>query len=258
MKMFKELYLYREMIFSLIRRDLKGRYKGSILGFFWTFLNPLLQLVVYTIVFSTVMQSPIEDYYLFLFVALVPWLMFGTSVSGGCSCIRAQQDMVKKIYFPRQVLPIAYVTSQLVNMLLSFCVVFVVIIVSGNGINLEALIYLPIIIVIEYMLSLGGCLLVSALTVFLRDLEYLLGIITMAWQFLTPIMYDISMVPEELVPIFECNPMTPVIIAYRDILFYKQIPQLRTLTQATIFGVVMVVLGFFVFGKLQKHFAEEM
>ena len=124
MKLWKELYAYREMIFSLVRRDLKGRYKGSILGFLWTFLNPLLQLLVYTFVFSTVMRNGINDYYLFLFVALVPWIFFSTSVSGGAKCIWAQKDMVKKIYFPREVLPISYVTSQFVNMLLSFLVIF--------------------------------------------------------------------------------------------------------------------------------------
>lgn len=258
MRIFNELFAYREMVFSLIRRDLKGRYKGSILGFFWTFLNPLLQLVVYTIVFSVVMQSPIEKYYLFLFAALVPWLMFSTSVSGGCSCIRSQQDMVKKIYFPREVLPVAYVTSQFVNMLLSLLVVFAVLLFSGWGFNGQALLYLPIIMIIEYLLSLGVCLIVSSLTVFIRDLEYLLGIITMAWQFLTPIMYSIDMVPKKLLPIFELNPMTPVIVAYRDILFYKQIPQLETLLQATIFGILAVVVGFIVFGRLQRHFAEEM
>ena len=122
MNTLKELYAYREMIFSLIRRDLKGRYKGSALGFLWTFINPLMQLGVYTLVFSVIMRNGIKDYYLFLFVALIPWIFFSTSLSGGSSCIWAQQDMVKKIYFPREVLPIAFVTSQFVNMLLSFLV----------------------------------------------------------------------------------------------------------------------------------------
>ena len=99
----KELYSYREMIFSLVKRDLKGRYKGSALGFLWTFLNPLLQLAVYTMVFSVIMRAGIEDYYIFLFVALVPWIFFSTSLAGGSSCIWAQQEMVKKIYFPREV-----------------------------------------------------------------------------------------------------------------------------------------------------------
>ena len=102
----KEIYAYREMIVSLVKRDLKGRYKGSALGFLWTFLNPLFQLIVYTMVFSTIMRAGIKDYYLFLFVALIPWIFFSTSLAGGASCIMAQQDMVKKIYFPREVLPI--------------------------------------------------------------------------------------------------------------------------------------------------------
>lgn len=258
MRLFKEIYAYREMIYSLIRRDLKGRYKGSVLGFLWTFLNPLLQLVVYTIVFSMIMEAPVENYYLFLFVALVPWLMFSTSVAGGAGCIRSQQDMVKKIYFPREVIPISHVTSQFINMLLSFIVVFAVLLVSGSGIKLSVLPYLPIIMIVEYLLALGLCLIVSALTVYFRDLEFLLGIIIMAWQFLTPIMYGIDMVPEELIPVFQCNPMTPVIIAYRDILFYKQAPQLETLLSAVIFGLVTVVLGFVIFRRLQRHFAEEM
>ena len=102
MKTLKEIYEYRTMISSLIQRDLRGRYKGSVLGFAWTFLNPLLQLAVYTVVFSTIMRAGIEDYYLFLFVALIPWMFFSSSVSGGASCIMSQKEMVKKIYFPRR------------------------------------------------------------------------------------------------------------------------------------------------------------
>ncbi len=258
MKTIKELYEYREMIFSLVRRDLQGRYKGSVLGFFWTFLNPLLQLGVYTLVFSVIMKNNIKDFYLFLFVALVPWIFFSTSVSGGASVIWSQQDMVKKIYFPRQVLPLAFVTSQFVNMVLSLLVVFFVLIISRKGIHIYAILYLPIIMMVEYILALGMAFLTSSATVYLRDLEYLLGIVTMAWQFLTPVMYSVDMIPDELMPIFNLNPMTPVIIAYRDILYYKRAPQLSTLLHATIFGIILLVLGWFVFEKLQRHFAEEL
>lgn len=258
MQLCKELYAYREMIRSLVRRDLQGRYKGSALGFFWTFLNPLLQLCVYTIVFSMILRNDIEDYYLHLFVALVPWLFFSVSVSGGCSCIRCQQDMVKKIYFPREVLPIAFVTGQFINMLLSFAVVLAVVAFSGRGINFIALLYLPVIMVVEYMLALGAALIVSSATVYMRDLEYLLGIVTMAWQFLTPIMYSIDIVPERLMSLFMLNPMTPIIVAYRDILYFGKIPNLGTLTHAVAVGVGLLVVGFFTFGKLKKRFAEEL
>ena len=254
----KELYLYREMIFSLVKRDLKGRYKGSALGFLWTFLNPLLQLAVYTMVFSVIMRAGIKDYYLFLFVALVPWIFFSTSLSGGASCIWAQQDMVKKIYFPREVLPVSYVTSQFVNMLLSFIVIFGVLIFSGHAINLIAILYLPIIMVVEFVLALGVGMLTSAITVYFRDMEYILGIVAMAWQFLTPVMYAIDMAPEKVRFIFHLNPMTPVIEAYRDILYYGRVPELNTLFSAVIIGVMVLVTGWFTFHRLQKHFVEEL
>lgn len=258
MQLFKEIYAYREMIFSLVRRDLKGRYKGSALGFFWTFLNPLLQLCVYTIVFSIILRNDIEDYYLFLFVALVPWLFFSVSVSGGSSCIRSQQDMVKKIYFPREVLPISFVTSQFVNMLLSLLVVLVIVLLSGRGLNFQALLCMPVVMIVEYMLCLGSALIISSATVYIRDLEYLSGIITMAWQFLTPIMYSITIVPDRLMSLFMLNPMTPVIVAYRDILYFGEVPKLSTLIHAACVGMGLMVVGFLVFGKLKRRFAEEL
>ena len=166
------------MIFSLVKRDLRGRYKGSALGFLWTFINPLLQLLVYTMVFSVIMRNGIKDYYLFLFVALIPWMFFSSCVSSGCSCVLDAGDMVKKIYFPREVLPIAFVTGAFVNMLLCLIVVFGVLIVSGKGLNPVALLFMPIIMLVEYVLALGFTLIFSAWTIYLRDLKHVLGIIT--------------------------------------------------------------------------------
>ena len=258
MKVLQEIYEYREMIYSLIKRDLRGRYKGSVLGFLWTFLNPLFQLVVYTFVFSIVMRAGYDKYYLFLFVALIPWIGFSSSVAGGASCIWSQKDMINKIYFPREVLPIAHVTCQLINMLLSFLVILAVVIVTGHGLNPIALLYLPIIIIVEYLLALGLTMLVSAVTVFLRDVEFVLGIIMMAWQFLSPVMYGADMVPEELQGLFALNPMTPILVAYRDVFYYKQVPRISTLLQATILGIILLIVGVAVFEKLKKHFSEEM
>lgn len=258
MRLLYEIYQYREMICSLIRRDLRGRYKGSVLGFLWTFLNPLLQLGVYTLVFSVIMRNGIADYYMFLFVALVPWMFFSVSLTNGASCILSQKDMVQKIYFPRQVLPIAFVTSQFINMLLSFLVIFAVLIVSGKGWHWIAVYFLPFIFLIEYLLALGIALLVSAVTVYFRDLEYILGILTMAWQFLSPVIYSIEQVPENLRNIFLLNPMTSVLTAYRDILYYKQIPKIQTLCHAFGVSIVLFAAGWIVFKKLERRFAEEL
>lgn len=254
----EEIYNYREMILSLVQRDLKGRYKNSALGFFWSYLNPLLQLVVYTFVFSIVMRNNIEKFYLFLFVALVPWMFFSTSLNTGAGCIIHQSDMVKKIYFPREVLPIVNVTSGFVNMLLSFVVVFAVLLVSGFGINLKVIWLLPLVMIIEYFLTLGMVFLVSAVTVYLRDIEYMLSILTLAWQFLTPVMYSTDMVPERYLALYRLNPMTPIIEAYRSILYYKTTPNMLILLESAGFAILFMVIGVAVFEKLQRRFVEEL
>ncbi len=258
MKTLKEIYTYREMIYSLVRKDLRGRYKGSILGFFWTFLNPLLQLIVYTIVFSTIMRMGIEKYYLFLFVALIPWIFFSTSIQGGASCIIAQKSLVTKIYFPREVIPIAHVTSAFVNMLYCFVIVFIVVFASKVSVGFPALLCLPVIMAIQYILALGIAFLVSAVTVYFRDFEHILGIVTMAWMYLTPVIYPITMVPERYMTIFRLNPMTPITIAYRDILYYGIRPHMGTLLQGFGLGVAILIIGLLIFNVLKGHFAEEL
>ena len=166
--------------------------------------------------------------------------------------------MVQKIYFPRQVLPIAFVTSQFINMLFSFLIIFFVLLISGKGFNFIALYYLPFIMAVEYTLALGITMMMSAITVYLRDMEYILGIVAMAWQFLSPVIYSIEQVPEELRGIFMANPMASILTAYRDVLYYKQIPEIGTLSNAFFMSMVLVLLGWYVFAKLSKRFAEEL
>ena len=261
MNQIKEIYEYREMIISLVRKDLRGRYKGSVLGFFWTFLNPLLQLVVFTLVFSIIMKQEYEQYYIFLFVALVPWMFFASSVQDGSTSVLRDKEMVKKIYFPREVLPIATVTSGFVNMLLTFLVIFVVLIFSGRGVNPVALLCLPVVMIVEYILCLGVGLIVASVTVYLRDLQYILGIIVMALQYLTPVMYGVDVVENAhvgkwLITMFNLNPMTSIIKIYRQILYYKVVPELSDLLLSLVMGIVFIVIGELLFTKLQKGFAE--
>lgn len=254
----REIWDYREMIASLVRKDLRGRYKGSVLGFLWTFINPLFQLVIYTIVFSTILKSNVDKYYLFLFVALIPWLFFSNSLTGGASCVLNQKEMVKKIYFPREVLPIANVTGSFVNMLLCFIIIFIVVFIAQVRVSFSALLCLPIVMVVEYILALGIAFLASAVTVYFRDFEHILGIVNQAWIYLTPVMYSIDIVPKNFVPVFYANPMTSVIEAYRDILYYGRTPQLQTLGIALGWGCLILFLGVALFRRLKKHFAEEL
>lgn len=252
---FKELYNYRQMIKELIRKDLRGRYKGSVLGFLWTFLNPLLQLGVYTLLFSVILDRGVPNYPVFLFIGLVPWLFFSTCLAGGCSAILGAGPMVTKIYFPREVLPVSFVLGAFVNMLYCFVVVFAVLFFTGFGFNVVALLFLPVVFFVEILLCLGVTLIFSALTVYIRDLAHILGILSMLWQFLTPVMYE---TPEKYRDVFNLNPMTSVIECYRAILYERVIPDLGSLWNATLVGFVAVIIGELVFMKLQKGFAEEL
>lgn len=258
MKHLIELYEYREMISSLIKRDLRGRYKGSFLGFMWTFINPLFQLVIYTLVFSNFMQMGIDKFYMFLFVALVPWIFFNSCLQMGATCVLDNKEMVKKIYFPRMVLPLSYVFSNFINMLFCFVVIFAVIFATGFGLNVKALLYFPIVLLTELILALGITMITSACTVFVRDLQHVLSIVGLGWMYLTPVVYPESMVPDKYRAAFQLNPMFPIIRAYRDILYYKKVPHISTLIQAICMGIILVIAGMALFHHLQKKFVEEL
>ena len=253
-----ELYQYREMIASLVRKDLKGRYKGSVLGFLWTFINPLLQLLVYTMVFSEILKSGIPNYYMHLFVALVPWIFFASSLTTGAKLILDQKNMIKKIYFPREVLPLAYTVSSFCNMLFSFIIVFAVIAVMGLGINFAALPWLIPVMLIQFILVLGVNLITSSVTVYIRDLEHIMGVLSMAWMYLSPVVYGIDFVPESWKRWYLFNPMAPLILSYRDILYYKRTPQLPLLGLALAVSLAVLAVGALTFSRLQRRFAEEL
>lgn len=255
---FQEIYQYRSMIASLVYRDLHGRYKGSFFGFLWTFINPLLQLIVYSIVFSIILRMGIENYGLFLFVALIPWIFFASSIQAGSSCIIDNANLVKKIYFPREVLPISIVSSSFINMLYSFIIVAAAVIIYGNNNVYINYIYLPLLFIIEYIIVLGITLLVSAVTVYFRDLSHILSVLLMIWQFLTPVFYPLDMVPKEYRYLFEINPMTNIILSYRDVLFYNTTPDIFLLFKSFLYGILLLFFGFIFFGALKKGFAENL
>lgn len=246
------------MISSLVYKDLHGRYKGSFFGFLWTFINPLLQLIVYSIVFSIILRMGIENYGLFLFVALIPWIFFSSSMQAGSSCIVDNASLVNKIYFPREVLPISVVNSSFINMLYSFIIVIAAVIFYGENNIYINYIYLPVLFAVEYVIVLGITLIVSAVTVYFRDLSHILSILLMMWQFLTPVFYPVTMVPEKYRYLFELNPMTNIILSYRDVLFYNTAPDIFLLFKSFLYGILLLIFGFIFFGKLKKGFSENL
>ena len=244
------------MLKNLVRKDLRTRYKGSFFGFLWTFINPLLQLLVYTAIFSTIMRVNIDKYHMFLFVALLPWIFFSNSILLSTNAIVGNKDLIKKVYFPRIVLPISVVMSGLINLLFGFIIVILALLITGVGIT-AAIIYLPVVTIVAFVMTLGFSLLFSSLNVFFRDLEHILGIVTMAWFYFTPVLFSVDMIPPSFMKVFFLNPMTPIILSFRDVLYYGQAPDWRMLGISLLIGLLLVLFGSQVFHMLEKNFAEE-
>lgn len=254
----KDIYEYRDMISSLVRRELKGRYKGSVLGILWTYVNPLCQVLIYSAVFSVIFKVNIDKFYLYLVIGMMPWTFFSTCVQTGAICLRMNSDMIKKIYFPREVIPISFVTSAFVNMLFSMIIVFLAVIVSGYWFNFKALLFLPIVMLLEYIFALGITFLVSAVTVYFRDMEQIVGLIMMAWIYITPIMYNMEYVPKQFRWLVMLNPMTSIIEMYHQILYYRILPTDTYMIIAAFSSVLMLLIGVLAFTKLERKFAEEL
>ncbi len=257
-KHLKELFSYRDMVKNLVKRELRGKYKGSILGFLWTFINPLCQIIVYTIVFSLITRNDLDQFYVYMIAGMIPWTFFDLSLRNGCGSVRYQGNLVKKIYFPREVLPISTVTANFINMLLCFILVFLTIILSGRSISFAALLFLPVIMVIEYLFILGLVLIVSSVTVYLKDLEHIVNVLLMMWIYLTPILYPITLVPEKVRMLLKVNPMTAIIECYHQVLYWGEVPSLNYLGYGLICAIVIVIVGELIFNKLSSNFAEEL
>lgn len=257
MKLFKDLYQYRELLKNNIKKDIRGKYKGAWLGVMWSYLNPLLMLVVYSIVFAQIMKIQIPNYSMFLFTALIPWNFFTITVSQGSLSVVSNANILKKVYFPREIIPISVVTSQATTFLISCIIMLFFLLVTGLGITWYIL-FFPIILLIQYFLLLGITFITSSLTVYARDLEHIISVLLMILFYGTPIVYSMDMVPAKMRFILLLNPMTPIINAYRDILFYQQMPNLFDLGLIVILSTILFFVGLSLFRNLQKNFAEEL
>jgi len=259
---FKTLFSYRELLFSLTKKELKVKYRGSALGFFWSLLNPILTMLVYTFVFSIVLRAGIKDFAIFLICALLPFNFLSNSVNYGTGSIIGNSNLVNKIYFPREIIPLSVVFANLINFLLELIALFIVLAVMGYKFYIY-LYLLPLVIFVQIFLVAGLTLLVSALNVFFRDLQHLVTILMMVWFFGTPIIYPLSMVPEKFQFIIRANPMTIYAAFYRNIFYYVNHPsELQFPSAAAIVGTLAVTfliffVSYFIFKKLEPRFAEE-
>ena len=257
MNVIKDIYNYRELVKTSVKKDVGGKYKKSFFGILWSFMNPLLQIVVYALVFQVILKSNIPNYTVYLCCGLIPWQYFASVVLRGSAVIIDNANVIKKVYFPREILVISLVTSEGVNFLISTSIILAFVLFGGTGISVYALWYF-LILILQYIVSIGVALIVSAITVYLRDLQHILGIMIQLLFYATPIVYSMEQVPTNFNWIMKLNPMTYLITGYRDIFYNKMAPNMEGLLRAFIIGVVLCIVGAFLFNKMQKRFAEEL
>jgi ABC-type polysaccharide/polyol phosphate export permease len=257
----KVLYRYRALISSLVSRELKARYRGSVLGFLWSFINPLLLLLTYTLVFTMILRVPqterMSPYYLFFFCGLLPWTWFASSLLESSSVLIAGGNLIKKVLFPAEVLPTVTVLANLANFLLGMPILLAFL--AWEGRLSPTLLLLPIPIFVQLVFTLGCALFLSALTVHFRDMGNILAHVLQLWFFATPILYDVEILggaESTLRQLMRLNPMGHIIISYQQMLLFGHFDHWRGLAGAFVAGLVALALGAFVFDRLRDTLSE--
>lgn len=252
----QELFRYRSLVNSLVVRELKARYRGSFLGFLWTFLNPLLLLGVYALVFNIYLRIRIEHYAGFMFVGLLPWIWFSSALLEGTYSITAGGSLVTKVLFPSQVLPVVKILANLLNYLLSLPVLFGFLWAMGIYPGWP-LCWLPVIIGMHLLFIEGLVLILATINVFFRDVQHILANLLTLWFFLTPILYPLSQVPPPFNNWVLLNPLAQITLAYQNIFFYNRNPELKVLLGFLGLSLCLWGIGMFFFERYKETFAEK-
>jgi ABC-type polysaccharide/polyol phosphate export permease len=259
----KEILRHRQLILILVSRELKARYRGTMLGFLWSLFNPLLLMLVYTVVFGFIVGGgrvggfpSTKLYALFLFNGILPWTWFSSSLIESSNVLMVQGALIKKIKFPIEVLPIMVVITNMVHFILALPVLILFFIIFGKSLSLWVL-FLPISLLAQFIFTMGLCFLISALTVHFRDIKDILTNLLTLWFFATPIIYTYESVPKVLKMVLNFNPMTHLIESYHFSFYYGSLPHWKRLSVTVLVGLLFFYLGYLIFDKLRDTFVEE-
>ncbi len=254
----QELFTYRSLVRHLVTKDLKVRYKNSSFGFLWSLLNPLLMLIVYTIVFKKLLRAPVANFDVFLFMGLLPWNWCLRSLTACATILIDNRSIINKVYFPRVLLPVSVVAAEGGNFLLSLPALFLLMFVFGVPITPWAA-YLPVLVVIQVVLLVGLGLFVAALNVIFRDTAVILDVLLTAWFFLTPIFYDIKqLLPGAEAWMYRLNPMASIITQYRTVLYGQARPDPLFDIRAGATALLALAAGYAFFTALNQRLGEHL
>lgn len=252
----RELYQYRGLLLSLTQRELKARYRGSVLGFLWTFLNPTLHMLVYTLLFSVYMRQQIEHYTYFLFIGLLPWIWFSSSLNAGASAISDRRDLLTKVRFPAQVLPATVVITNLCNFLLAVPLLLLLGAFLGHWPSWHVLLF-PVVGFVQLCVTLALAYLLSAINVTFRDLQQIIANLLTMWLFVTPIFYRVTTIPESVRDfVVLANPMAVMVTSYQSIFYDHELPAVAPLAMWMGIAVVLLWTASEIFERRREDFAE--
>jgi lipopolysaccharide transport system permease protein len=252
-----EMIRRRTLVLSFVRRQYQLRYRQSLVGVWWAIVPPVVSVLAATLVFHEVIGVDTGDvpYPLFALAGLAPWSFFASSLSAGVPSVAAQQTMVTRLAFPRAAIPVSIVGTGLIDLAITSTLFVVYAVVSGAGLPLTALLA-PLLLVIEVIFVLGVVLLGSALNVFMRDIRLAIPLIVQLWLLITPVLYPLSTVPENLQSLYLLNPMTGLIESFRSVLIEGVVPEAAVLTPAVVGTFVTLVVGAWYFGATESRFAD--
>lgn len=255
-KYIKELLEYKELLINLTFKDLKLKYRNSVLGFLWSFFNPILMLIVYNFAFKLILKVRVENFTVYLLAGLLPWTFFQAAMQVSTSSIVNNANLIRKVYFPREILPLSAILSSFINFLITLTVLFLSLIIFKIKINFSILL-LPLVLILLLLFTIGLSLILSSLNVLYRDISHFIEIIFMLWFYLTPVVYSITMIPEKYRVILLLNPMTLILECIRTPLLYRQAPNIIYMSVLVIIDIFLIYFGYKIFKKLEKVFAEE-
>ena len=257
-EMLCNLYSYRQLLKSNVQKEIRGKYKGSFLGVLWSFVNPLLMTLVYAIVFPLILVNTEPHYVTYLVIGILPWNYFTTVISQGTTTILGNGGILKKVYFPREILPISVNLSGLVNFLIACLVICLFLIFSGIGFS-WFIVFFPLILLTQFIFQQAIIFITSAIDVYVRDAEYIINFFVNMLFYATPILYSANMFSGSMVEwIIKINPLAVIINSYRDIFYYQTLPDLKMLLLVLCASIILFYVGLCIFRKLEKGFAEEL
>ncbi|MBU0619011.1 ABC transporter permease [Patescibacteria group bacterium] len=253
----KQIYQYRELLWNLTAREIKARYKQSVLGYFWVILNPFFQMLVMALIFSVVMKVPSWGipYPVFLYVGLLPWNLLAKSLESATNSLVNNASLIKQIALPRELFVISTILAKIVDFFLASSILVLFMVFYQIPINLTIFWLIPVFLT-QLIFTFGLGLLLAAANLFYRDIQYLLGLIITLWMYLTPVIYPVEIVPESYRFIFKLNPMAVFVNAYRQIVFNQTPPNFNSLGIAILVCVIILLVSYKIFKKLEGLFAD--